>query len=140
MPNHKEVIPFPTSGWRFFDYADEIEKWYLSLTELGQDTFDALLKANQKVEVPLNWTGSKPLQEPCKSESIWEWYFKTDGIQHRVLGIFGESKKKAIFLIACSHKQKVYRPPDCQKTAIKRARQVREGKATLNERKVKSNI
>lgn len=137
------MIPFPVPGWRFFDYIEgaknPIEDWYQGLSEDGQNIFDALLKQNQKVELPINWGGMKPMQGPCKSEGIWEWRFQADGIQQRILGIFGDSRKHAIFLIGCYHKQQVYKPPECLETALRRARAVREKIANVIERKVKSD-
>ncbi|HME57981.1 MAG TPA: hypothetical protein VKF63_06570 [Terracidiphilus sp.] len=139
MQNHKKVIPFPSSGWRFFDYADEIEDWYQGLSEEGRDTFDTLLKTNSKATIPLQWSGCKMLKGKCKKEGIWEWRFFADDCQQRLLGIF-EGHRTAIFLIGCSHKQTVYKPPDCLDTAIKRAREVRDGQAKLSKREVRSDL
>jgi hypothetical protein len=140
LPNHKKVIPLQSPAWQFYDYADEIEKWYLGLSEEASDILNALLKTNSKASLPTNWVGCKMLQGDCKAEGIWEWRFFEDGIQHRLLGIFGKDRKTAVFLIGCSHKDAVYKPPECLATAIKRAKEVRAGKVTLNERKVKSNL
>ena len=143
MQNHKYVIQFPL-GWRFFDrlegHHNPVEDWYQSLSEEGQDTFDALLKVNQKADSPSQWSGSKMLQGECKEHDIWEWTFFSDGRQQRVLGVFSKERKKAVFLIGCYHKQKRYTPQDCLTTAIKRAKTLREGTAVLDERQVKSNI
>jgi hypothetical protein len=140
LQNHKKVIPFPSSGWCFFDYAKEIEDWYQGLSEEGQDIFQTLLKTNSKAVIPNQWTGCKMLQGKCKKEGIWEWRFFADYCQQRLLGIFGEGRKTAIFLIGCFHKQDIYTPPECLDSAIKRAREVRDGSAKLNERKVRSDF
>jgi phage-related protein len=143
LPNHKYVIPFPL-GWRFFDYLEgqnnPIEEWYQGLSEEAQDTFNALLKVNQKADSPDQWNGSKMLQGDCKEHGIWEWSFFADNRQQRLLGIFSSERKKAFFLIGCYHKQKRYTPQDCLKTAIKRAKELRKGTAIFHERKVNSNI
>ncbi len=139
MQNHKKVIPFPSGSWRFFDYADEIENWYQRLSE-GQDTFQALLKVNSKATIPIQWTGCKMLQGKYTNERLWEWRFLADGCQQRLLGMFGEERGTAIFLIGCSHKQTIYTPHDCLDTAIKRAREVRDGRAKLNKRAVRSDL
>jgi hypothetical protein len=145
LQNHTKVIPFPRSGWRFFDYLEGgqnlIEDWYQNdLTQEGRDIFDALLRANQKVELPSDWGGSKAMQGDCKEEGIWEWRFYADDRQQRILGIFGDVRKHAIFLIGCYHKDKVYTPPDALKTAIRRAKTIRSGRASVRERKIKQNI
>jgi hypothetical protein len=144
LPNHKEVIQFPSSGWRFFDYLEgeshPIDDWYCGLSEEGQDIFDALLKANRKIEVPLHWGGVKFLQGECKQERLWEWRFFADDRQQRLIGMFSdEQRKQAIFLIGCSHKGGNYTPTDSLRTAITRAKTVRKG-ALIHERKSDSNL
>jgi hypothetical protein len=142
------VIPFPQSPkgdnadikWKFFDYGSEIETWYQQLSEEEQDTLQSLLKLNGKAETPQGWNGCKILQGKGKEEKVWEWRFDSDRVQQRLLGIFGSNRREAIFLIGCNHKQAIYKPPDCLKTAIKRAKEVREGKVRLNERKVRTDI
>jgi hypothetical protein len=147
LSNHLKVIQFrkppegdPRVEWKFFDYGTEIEAWYQLLSEEEQDTLQTLLKLNSKAETPNGWTGCKMLQGEGKAEKVWEWRFNLEGVQQRLLGIFGSKRKEAIFLIGCNHKQKVYKPPDCLKTAIKRAKEVREGTVRLNERKVRTDI
>ena len=138
------MIQFPVSGWRFFDYLEgaknPIEAWYQGLSEEGRDTFDALLKQNQKIDLSIHWGGMKPMQGDCKKEGIWEWRFRADGRQQRILGVFGQQRKQAIFLIGCNHKGSVYQPPECLTTAVRRAKAVRERKVDVIERKVKSDF
>jgi hypothetical protein len=133
------VISFP-SGWRFLDYADEIENWYRGLSEEGQDTFQSLLKINSKTDIPKAWQGCKVLQGKCKKYGLWEWRFLADDRQQRLMGIFGEERKTAVFLIGCSHKQNIYQPQNCLDTAMKRAREVSDGRAILNIREIRSDF
>ena len=144
MQNHTKVIPFPSAGvpkkepeWRFFDFVENrknvIEPWYEGLAEVGQDIFDALLKQNAKTPLPIHWGCSKMLQGEYKQEGLWEWRFFANDRQQRIVGIFGSRRKEAIFLIGCSHKDDVYTPPKCLKTALKRAKEARKG-ADLEER------
>jgi hypothetical protein len=140
LPNHTKVILFSLSSWLFFDYGDDIESWYLGLSEEGRDVLDAMLKANSKADTPQQWTGCKMLQGEPKEPGIWEWRFFADDRQQRLLGIFGERRKTAIFLIGCSHKQGVYQPAECMDTAIRRAKEVRNGRTGLGRREVRSNI
>ena len=148
MQNHLKVIqfPHPPKGsdadirWTFFDYGAEIEAWYRQLSEKEQDTLQALLKLNAKADASTGWTGCKMLQGEGKEAKVWEWRFNPDGVQQRLLGIFGTKRKEAVFLIGCNHKQNVYKPPDCLRTAVKRAKEVREGTVRLNERKVRTDI
>jgi hypothetical protein len=144
LSNHKKVILFPVASWRFFDYAEgannAIDEWYQALSEEEQDTFDALLKQNQKIDLPIHWGGMKFMQGECKKEGVWEWRFRADGPQQRILGVFGTQRKHAVFLIGCYHKQQVYKPPECLTTAVKRAKAVREGSANVTERTIDSNF
>jgi hypothetical protein len=147
LQNHKKVIPFSHAeqeqGWRFFDYLENeqnvIEPWYRELSETGQDTFDGLLKLNAKTPLPMNWGCSKALKGEYKQEGIWEWRFFSNDRQQRIVGVFGAARKAAIFLIGCSHKGKVYTPPKCLDTALRRAKEVRKG-AMVEERTIEQNL
>lgn len=138
MANHKKVIQLPVVQWRFFDYADDIREWYLDLSENGRDIFNSLLKINSKTSLPTDWQGCKMLQGESKKVGIWEWRFFADGVQQRLLGMFGSDRKTAIFLLGCSHKDQIYRPPNCIETAIKRARNL--SGANLYERTINENL
>lgn len=143
MQNHTKVIAFPSSGWRFLDYLEgvnnPIEDWYQGLSEYGQDSFNNLLKANRKADRPDQWLGCEMMEGECKKHAIWEWRFRADDRQQRV-GIFGKNRKEAIFLIGCTHKQRVYTPQDCLPTAIKRAKECEAGRARTHERQVRQDI
>lgn len=150
MQYHKKVIPFwQVAGgeshqiWRFFDYCESgrnvIEPWYQALLEDGQETLDAILKQNAKTPLPMNWGCSKVLQGEYKQEGIWEWKFFANGKQQRLLGMFGNNRREAIFLIGCSHKSRVYTPHDCLDTALRRAKEARKG-AQVDERTVEQTL
>lgn len=150
LPNHKKVIQLVyrksevDPPWRFFDCLENNRNvieldWYQGLSEEAQDIFDSLLKQNQKVSLPVHWSGMKFLKGDCQKEGIWEWRFFADDRQQRVLGIFAEQRKEAVFLIGCYHKQNVYTPAGCLETAIRRAKAVRKWR-TVSERKVKTDI
>jgi len=129
--------------WRFFDYLENghnvIVPWYQGLLEDGQEVFDTLLKQNAKTLLPMNWGCSKALQGEYKREGIWEWRFVANGKQQRLLGIFGNKRKEAIFLIGCSHKGRVYTPSDCLNTALRRAKEARKG-AQVDERAIEQTL
>lgn len=139
MPNHTKVIPFAVCQWRFFDFAEDIEDWFGALSEEGQDILNGLLKINSKTALPRDWIGCEMLQGPCKEEGIWEWRFRADGVQQRLLGVFGIERRTAIFLIGCFHKQRVYKPALCLQTAIKRASIAKKG-GLFRERKIREDI
>lgn len=145
MPNHKKVILFPEPGWSFWDYVEgrtnHIENWYQNdLSQEGKDNFDALLKNTAKIKNHLQWGGKfKYLQGEPKQEGIWQLDFIADKRQYRLLGVFNPGKK-AIILIGCFHKGPRYTPENAIATAIKRAKDLRERRATIHERKVKNDI
>jgi hypothetical protein len=139
LPNHTKVIALPVLQWRFFDYADDIDIWYQGLSEGARDILESLLKVNSKARDSIQWTGCKMLQGACKQHGIWEWRFRDGAVQQRLLGIFGSERKTAIFLIACNHKDNVYKPVNCLDTAIKRAKTVKSG-AKFRERQIRSNL
>lgn len=145
MQNHKKVISFPGPPlWTFFDYVANghnfIEEWYQKdLSEEGKFAFDSLLKNHQKIESCLNWTGFKYLQGKLKEEGIWQLDFRADKRQYRLLGVFGNLRKSAVLILGCYHKGENYTPREALETAVKRAKALGEGSATINERKIKTN-
>jgi hypothetical protein len=142
------VIPFPEDGvWTFWDFvsldgSNPIDDWYQSLSEEAMSSFDALLKANQKIKLQIHWLGFKGFLKGAKlqDERIWELQFSADKRQYRVLGKFGDVRKQVILLVGCYHKGNVYTPPDALDLAPKRAKALREGKARIYERKVNNDI
>jgi phage-related protein len=80
------------------------------------------------------------LQGRAKEERIWQLDFIADKRQYRLLGVFGEVRKKAILILGCYHKGDNYTPRDALETARKRAKALREGKAEAHERKIKSDF
>jgi hypothetical protein len=139
LQNHTKVIPFVVRHWRFYDFADDIEEWYQSLPDEGRDILNGLLKVNSKTEIPRNWIACDMLQGPCKDDRLWEWKFRVDNIQQRLIGVFGPQRGTAIFLIGCSHKQKIYKPANCLETAIRRAGTARNG-GSFREREVREDF
>lgn len=117
-----------------------IEDWYLELSEEARFTFDAVLKNHQKIDSITDWTGFKFLKGKLHEEKIWQLDFIADKRQYRILGVFGQGPKKAALVLGCYHKGDNYTPRDALETARKRAKALREGKAELRERTVKSDI
>lgn len=146
MQNHKKVIPFPLSPlWSFLDLvegeANRIEQWYQDeLSQEGKDSFDALLKNTAKIENHLQWGGFKFLKGEARAERVWQLDFRADKRQYRLLGVFGSARKQAVLLLGCYHKGKLYTPKDAIETACRRAKALREGRATSNVRAIKDNL
>jgi hypothetical protein len=133
-------------NWTFWDFqyeneSDPIDDWYQKLSEDAMFQLDALLKVNQKIELPTNWQGFRRfLSGKLRKERIWELGFVADKRQYRLMGIFGALRKHAIFLVGCFHKGRVYVPPDAMHLAYERARLIRAERASYRERKIENNI
>jgi phage-related protein len=145
---NKKVIQFPKSLplWTFEDYVEgdsnPIEDWYLSeLTDDSRFMFESVLKNCQKIENPSKWQDSRGyLSGECEGHQIWELGFKADNKQYRILGVFSKQKRKrAILLLGCYHKQKRYTPSNALATAVKRKKDLTEGRANTIERKIDTN-
>jgi len=139
------VISFPEPlRWSFFDYVEggvnRIEPWYEELSDEGKDSFDKLLKNTHKISDQLQWGGFKLLKGKPKEERIWQLDFRADKRQYRLLGVFGELRKQAVVILGCYHKGDVYTPKDAMETACKRAKMLREKRATTHERQIKQDI
>ena len=130
--------------WSFFDYVDgggnRIEEWCSGLSMEAKDRFDTLLKNTRKISNHLLWGGFKFLKGKPKEERIWQLDFIADNKQYRLLGVFGSVRKTAVIILGCFHKGDIYTPHDALKTASKRAKELREGRATIHERTVQDDI
>jgi hypothetical protein len=138
------LSPLPTQ-WTFWDYFVEtnnpIEAWHQSLSYDARYLFDNILKDISKTEIPIQWGGWRGfLQGQLKSERIWELGFRADKRQYRIFGKFGNQNKQVVLLMGCYHKGRNYTPTAALDTAYKRAVELREGKASLHERKINANF
>lgn len=64
-------------------------------------------------------------------EDIYEIRFKADNVQVRPLGFFGPANNEFTILVWAIEKGNVYKPHDCFKTAARRRKEVRDGKAGI---------
>ena len=150
MQNHKNVIRFPEARqgeperWTFFDFVDgggnRIEEWYRGQSEDAQQQLDALLKLLRKTSNHLQWTGFKFLKGEPKEERIWQLDFIADRRQYRMLGVFGQGRKRAALLVGCYHKGPRYTPPGAMNMAIRRAKELKTGRARLYERQGRDDL
>jgi hypothetical protein len=131
--------------WSFNDFVqgaqNPIEDWHINdLTDAGRFQSNSLLKNTATTENHLQWGGFEFLEGESRKLRIWELKFFADNKQYRLLGVFGSLRKQAILLVGCSHKGKVYVPANALKTAIKRAKALRDGKAGYIGRKIRLDI
>lgn len=153
MTNHKKVIELKKvepKTWKFWDYQElggvsPIEVWESGLSEEAWKLFNGLLKLNRTAKTPLQWVGRGRhffLEGQSRENRIWELGFQdSDKVQYRVLGIFWprHTQKEATLLIGCTHKDSVYDPPECIKTANDRRGRLERQEAKLHERKIRTN-
>jgi len=143
LTHNKKVIilkPSPSPTWTFFDFAylsggTPISDWYNGLSERGQNIVNGLLKANHKIQNPMNWMGFRKYLKG-QQKGIWELGFYAEDRQYRLLGVFN-GEKRAVFLMGCYHKSGNYTPPDAMYTALKRKNLLAKGECTLHERPIK---
>lgn len=154
LTDNKKLIPSEVPDhWTFWDYEGAIENWYQNdLSEEAQDQFDALLKNCAKIENHQQWPGFGKFLKGVK-EPIWELEFRADKRAYRVLCVFASivapgcwpratesTRKRAILLAGCYHKQGVYTPANAINTAETRARALREDKAKVYERPINQTL
>jgi len=152
LTHNKKVIQLPPPAtWTFWDFVSPsggtpIEDWRNGLSEEAERAFNNLLKFNRTAPDPLHWIGRGRhffLEGKSKEERVWELVFQdSDKVQYRILGVFWPKHipKQATLLICCTHKEKVYDPPNCLQTAIDRKKMLREGVAKRHERKIRYSI
>jgi len=131
--------------WSFHDYVEgsnnPVEEWYAkSLADTGRFQFDSLLKNVATPDQHIHWLGFKYLKGEPKKERIWQLDFLADGRQYRALGVFGRIRRQAVLLLGCYHKGKTYTPPDALDTAVRRAKNLHEGRAITRERKIRFDV
>lgn len=142
--SYKSDMIKPVIHWSFHDYVEggqnPIQGWYENdLLDGGRFGFDDLLKNSAKTKSELQWSAFKYPKGDLRKEKIWQIAFTADNRQYRVLGVFRPGRR-AVLVIGCYHKGKVYTPADALETAIKRAKALREGRATTRERKIKFDL
>lgn len=131
--------------WEFWDWGafgtNPIRAWYENLSEEAQDKFDNILKDNSKIDSCRSWSAFKFMQGNLSAHGIWQFSFYENKVQHRVLGIFGKGKK-AIILMGCTHKEDVYKPRNALKTAVDRAKTIRDGTGGVkpNARPIRTDL
>ena len=131
--------------WEFLDFTaygnNPIEDWVNGLSDYAESLFWSLLKVNKKIPIPNHWTQLRYLEGAAKEHRLWELRFTADGKAFRIIGLFSvEVRKRALLLLGCYHKQKIYEPPDAINTAIKRKKMLENDEAIAIERKIPTNI
>jgi hypothetical protein len=106
---------------RFLDYGSPagnnlIAEWYCDISVDARAMFDTLLDVLAK-EAVWKYPEFKPLDD-----GLGEIRWKCDNKQHRVIGCRWKVPSGYLLLIGCTHKQKIYSPPDAIATADKRRR------------------
>jgi hypothetical protein len=106
---------------RFLDYLmpsrnNAIADWYCRQSVDCRVAFDDLLDILSK---KANW--SEPEFKRLQA-GLGEIRWKVDDVQHRVIGCAWKNPHGYLLLIGCTHKQRVYSPPDAIETADRRHR------------------
>lgn len=134
----------PVVHWSFHDYVEggknRVEDWYMNtLSDEGRFMFNSVLKNASTTKNHREWGGFKPLKGDPKKHAIWEIKFTADRRAYRIMGVF-DGQKKAVLLLGCFHKQRVYTPTGAIEIVCERARQLQKREAQTSERKIKSDL
>lgn len=122
--------------WTYFDYVSPagnnlIVKWLDDLTIQERSDLDAMLEIMSKQmhwqKPDFKWLSGK------KYQGLGEVTFKSEqGTPLRLIGTKGDTPNSFIFLIGCSHRERIYDPPDAIDTAVKRKKKLAQD-ATICE-------
>jgi hypothetical protein len=120
--------------WQFMDYISPqgrnmIADWYAGLLTQEQSDFDALIQVLAKMR---QW--QEPAFKRLKGRAyrgLGEIRFTSERKQHRVIRFFGPNPQQSTLLIGCSHKQRIYNPPEALDTAARRKHDIESGIARV---------
>ncbi|HXK28007.1 MAG TPA: hypothetical protein VJ646_07115 [Candidatus Binatia bacterium] len=122
--------------WRFRCFVSAngrnvISHWYEDLSPKEQADFDAEIEIWRK---QVEWD-SRDFErlKGQKYKSLFEHKFKSCGKQHRILGCFGPEPRQYTFLLGCTHKGKIYDPPEAFDTALRRKSQLAQDIGHLSD-------
>lgn len=122
--------------WTFRDYisptgVNDVRPWCDELSVKAQARLDAILEHMGAMK---SWGGKefKRLSGDAY-QGLGEIRFNDGGVPHRLIGTNGPGKGEYTFLIGCTHKDKVYDPPNAMDTAAQRRKQLESGKASTSE-------
>jgi hypothetical protein len=117
--------------WEWFCYDDGEEdspwhRWYHERDDAVQGKHDAIFGFLEVSPAHL-W---RPHTKKINDDIIEVRIHGT--VQHRLFGFFGPQREQFTFVIFCTHKQKVYDPPDAKRTAAKRKREIEKGRLNVH--------
>ena len=152
MTHHKKVIILPKPKekripWSFYviRYPNgtlPVDDWFLDdLSDAAQFALRDALKDAQKIAEMTDWLCYKRrMKGELGKHKVFEIRFQCgDKREYRVLGVVGEERKQVIFLMGCYHKGGTYTPTDALETTLKRAKDLKNKKVTIHERKIRTD-
>lgn len=116
---------YVTSGGR-----GAIEDWYKKLPPGARADCDTFLKLMVKLK---SWEKMPAFKLLGGGLSELRW--KSGGVQYRILG-HRLREHEFLMLIGCTHKQKIYDPPDAFQTAKRRLKEISKKEASYREYKL----
>jgi len=107
---------------RFLDYVtpsgnNDIAEWYCLQSMDCRAAFNDLLEILSK---KADWGGGHEFAR--LQDGLGEIRWKIENVQHRIIGCAWKNPAGYLLLIGCTHKQRIYNPPDAIGTADKRRR------------------
>ncbi len=124
--NSKKAIPI----WKVFCYDTSETP---NLWKVWYDGVDGRVRAAHDVAVDYllqreqhEWQKTPYFGPLVPKEGIYEIRIRGN-VQWRLAGYFGPGQKEFTIVLACTHKQQIYDPPDAKETAVKRKKQIDKG-------------
>jgi hypothetical protein len=106
---------------------NKILEWYQELSIQERADADEFLKSMRKIR---DWR--MPNYRPLRGkEGLGELRWKSENKQQRLLGFFMNGSWNAV--VGCTHKQQVYTPKDCLRTAETCKKHIEQGRVTTVE-------
>lgn len=150
MTNHKKVIELPRLKekplpWWFCvitypNGSNPVDRWAIDdLSDAARFALNDALKDARKIDEMTDWLCYKRrMKGKLAKYKVWELRFQCgDKREYRLFGVTGNERKQAIFLMGCYHKGGVYTPADALNTTLRRAKDLKEKKAAIYERKIR---
>jgi hypothetical protein len=152
LTNHKKVIVLPKPRdkpvpWRFYVIkyptgTQPVDDWAINdLSDSARFALNDALKDAQKIDEMTDWLCYKRrMKGKLAKFKVFEIRFQCgDKREYRLLGVPGKERKQVVFLMGCYHKGRTYSPADALNTTLKRAKDLKAGRVTIHERKIRTD-
>jgi hypothetical protein len=153
LTNHKKVIVLPKprekpAPWRFYvikypNGTQPVDDWAMNdLSDAARFALNDALKEARKIDEMTDWLCFKRRMRggDLAKHKVFELRFQCgDKREYRLLGVVGEQRKQVVFLMGCYHKGRAYTPANALETTAQRAKDLKDRKVAIYERKIRTD-